>query len=421
MPTGDGLLVRLLPTGTIPLAAFTALCAAARVHGNGVIEVTSRGSIQVRGLSATSAPRFAAAIAALGIAADDGVAVHCNALTGLDAEEVFDAGGFAAALRYALAQESMAAKLSAKVAVAVDGGGALGLTTLAADIRLCAQAINRDIMLHVGVGGDAMHAADLGMVAPEHGVEVVIRLLDVLAKRGRNTRARDIIATDGAAEFRSAIADFLVFARPREGGDPAQDSRWRGNERTVSSPIGLHRLRDGSLACGVGLTFGHADAASLDRLTVAAAAAGASSLRAAPGRVLLAIGLTRDSAHAFIARATTLGFIVRADDPRRRVIACAGAPICTSAHIASRTLAPLIAEQAARHLDDDFTIHISGCAKSCAHAAPAPLTVVGTPNGCALIANGSTQDVAYAVVPAHELPAAIMTYAQEQKHEAAHV
>ena len=51
MQTGDGLLVRLLPTGTIPLAAFAALCHAARAHGNGVIEVTSRGSIQVRGLS----------------------------------------------------------------------------------------------------------------------------------------------------------------------------------------------------------------------------------------------------------------------------------------------------------------------------------------------------------------------------------
>ena len=50
MPTGDGLLVRLLPIGTIPLDAFAALCAAAQAHGNGVIEVTARGSIQVRGL-----------------------------------------------------------------------------------------------------------------------------------------------------------------------------------------------------------------------------------------------------------------------------------------------------------------------------------------------------------------------------------
>ena len=56
MPTGDGLLVRLLPIGTIPLAAFAHLCAAARRYGNGIVEVTGRGSIQVRGLNAASAP-----------------------------------------------------------------------------------------------------------------------------------------------------------------------------------------------------------------------------------------------------------------------------------------------------------------------------------------------------------------------------
>src|ERR1700683_2230162 len=96
MPTGDGLLVRLLPIGTIPFAAFTALCSAARAYGNGVIEVTSRGSIQVRGLSDSTAPQFGAAVAALNIAAQEGVAVHCNPLAGLDAEEIFDGSGLAA-------------------------------------------------------------------------------------------------------------------------------------------------------------------------------------------------------------------------------------------------------------------------------------------------------------------------------------
>ena len=62
MPTGDGLLVRLRPIGTVSLAAFKALCAAARQYGNGVVEITARGSIQVRGLSAASAPHFADAV-----------------------------------------------------------------------------------------------------------------------------------------------------------------------------------------------------------------------------------------------------------------------------------------------------------------------------------------------------------------------
>ena len=57
---------------------------------------------------------------ALGIAADDGVPAYCNALAGIGADEVFDAEALAAELRDALAQQSLAARLSPKVSVAVD-------------------------------------------------------------------------------------------------------------------------------------------------------------------------------------------------------------------------------------------------------------------------------------------------------------
>jgi len=405
MPTGDGLLVRLVPIGTIPLAAFAQLCAAARTFGNGVIEVTSRGSIQVRGLTAASAPDFAASVATLGIKAEDGVPVICNALAGLDAAEIFDAAALAADLRRVLARQSMAAKLGAKVSVAIDGGGALGLDTIAADIRLCAQVVDGAVVLRVAVGGAGTSAAQLGNVVPEHGIEAAVRLLDAIARRGREVRARDI----AASVFRATIADLLVSTRHREASSRTRDA------------LGLHRLRDGSLACGIGLAFGHADATSLERLVAAAAACGAGGLRAAPGRALMVIGLTAATAPAFVAAAEQLGFIVRPEDIRRRVIACAGAPICASAHIASRTIAPRIAAAVAPTRDDAFTIHLSGCAKGCAHAAPAALTVVGTPGGCALIADGSTRDAPFAVVPADELPAAIAKYAREHVSGADHV
>jgi precorrin-3B synthase len=135
----------------------------------------------------------------------------------------------------------------------------------------------------------------------------------------------------------------------------------------------------------------------------------------------LTIGLSETSASALTAAADELGFIVRADDPRRHVVACPGSPICASAHIASRALAPLIAENMTPYLDEGATIHISGCTKGCAQAAAAALTVVGTPEGAALIADGSPRDRAYAVAPTHELLAAITAYLRERKHGAAHV
>jgi precorrin-3B synthase len=414
MATGDGLLVRLLPIGTIALDAFATLCATARQHGNGIIEVTSRGSIQVRGLSAASAPRFAAAAAALGIAAADGIPVLTDPLAGFDPDEIIDAAALAADLRHVLAQNSLAQRLSAKVSVTIDGGGALCLERLAADVRLRALVLNGVAALCVSVGGDDRSAVPLGSIAGRDGVKVATRLFEIIARRGRDVRARDIIAAEGVAVFRSAVEDLLVAAaHPRKSGDRALDAR---NEL-----IGPHQLRVGTFAYGVGLAFGHADATSLQRLTEAARAAGAHGMRPAPGRVLMIVGLTQQTASSFASAAETLGLIVRADDPRRHVVACAGAPICASADIAARAIAPQVAAAAAPHLDGSFKIHISGCAKGCAHPAPAALTVVGTSSGCALVANGSTRGAPFATVATNELPAAIAEIARGFEHEDDHV
>jgi len=410
MATGDGLLVRLLPIGTIALDAFAALCAAARRHGNGIIEVTSRGSVQIRGLSAASAPRFAASVAALGIAAGDGIPVLTDPLAGLAPDDIVDATALAADLRAALAQSSLAQSLSAKVSLTIDGGGPLNLDGVAADIRLRAETANGAAALRISIGGDGRSAVPLGCIAGENAVAVATRLFEAIARRGRHARARDIVAAEGIAVFRSAVEDLLIAsARPR----------MRRNER--KEPIGLHPLRDGTFAYGVGLAFAHTDATSLQRLTEAAEAAGASGMRAAPGRVLMIVGLTQQAAVSFATAAEALGFIVRVDDPRRHVIACAGAPICASADIAARALAPQIAAAVAPHLDGSFQIHISGCAKGCAHAAAAALTIVGTSSGCALIANGSTRDAPFRIVATNELAAAVSKIAGDLKREGDHV
>jgi precorrin-3B synthase len=350
MPSGDGLLARLHPTGTISLSAFAALCAAAQEFGNGVIEITGRGSIQIRGLTAASAPHFADAVTALAIAAEDGIPVHANVLAGLDVEEILDAGCLATDLRRALAYTSLPARLAPKVSVVIDGGGALGLDSLAADIRLCADLADGAAVFHVGVAGNATTATTLGVFASADAVEAARRLLEVIARHGHAARARDVIATYGAAPFAAALAGLVV----------APDHFGSRKLTRLADPIGQHLLRDGSFAFGVGLAFGHAEAATLERLAQAANNSGAAGIRAAADRVLLVVGLTAQTAPTVAAEAERLGFVVSANDPRRYVVACAGAPICAAAHIAARTLAPAVADAARTHLDNDFRIHISG-------------------------------------------------------------
>src|SRR5262249_20475017 len=306
--------------------------------------------------------RFAAAVAGIEGAFFEGPPVLSDPLAGFDPQETVDAGAIAADLRRAIAAAPFAADIGPKVSVVVDGGGALHLDAVAADVRMRAQV--KDAYLHVGVGGDAETATPIGAVAAEHAVEAAMRMLRVIAAGGPAVRARDIVATNGAGAFCRVITDILVGLPPPP-------------RRPAADPLGTHMLRDGRLAIGLGLAFGHAHATALEELTRAAADLGATGLRTAPGRALLVLGVTADRAGRLADIAQRLGFIVRADDPRRRVVACAGAPICAAAEIRTRALAPSLAANAAIAGADAPMVHLSGCAKGCACPRAAPLTVVG--------------------------------------------
>ena len=74
MPSGDGLLIRVKPFGgRLSSAMLRTLPDIAASCGNGAIELTGRGNIQLRGLSAATAPRAAQALVAAGLADPDPV------------------------------------------------------------------------------------------------------------------------------------------------------------------------------------------------------------------------------------------------------------------------------------------------------------------------------------------------------------
>lgn len=388
MATGDGLLARLIPTGaTITLDTFAALCASAQAFGNGVIEITSRGSIQVRGLGAESTPAFAAAVEVLEIDCSDGIPVLISPLSDLDPAGT-NVGDIAAALRDALAAAPFASRLAAKVSVAVDGGAALHLDSIPADIRLRAISGGQDF--HVALGGDAAAAVPIGAVASNRAVESVLQLLGTLAGIAAQARVKHVLRDGGLPAFTRAVSDLLIAA-PK----PA--------ERKPAQPIGTHELRSGNIAIGVGLPFGHSDAATLKNLIEAAKRIGASGVRTAPGRALLLLGLRPDSAQEFLAQAKSLGFIVDPADPRRAIIACAGAPICASGQFPARALAAQVAAAIPAASDNRRIIHISGCSKGCAHPATALIAAFGRDGVCDIVVDGKLSHT----VPAESLPVTI--------------
>jgi precorrin-3B synthase len=398
MPTGDGLLVRLLPAAPVPLDAMAGLCEAARRHGNGTIEITARGSLQIRGLTVHSAPLFAATVGELGIAAQEDVPV----IAGFD--DAVD--HLAVELRRAIAEAGLT--LSPKVCVVVDGDGPLHLDALSADVRLRAAVSAKGPRFHLGISsgesserraprsatlsplwGERERAAAsgnvdgttwLGMVPPREAVEVVVNILKIVAAHGPAARAANIVSREGVAAFRASP---IVPA-------PAPVSR------TPAEMIGLHAMRDGTAALGIGLAFGHTHADALQAFIRVAARYGALAVRPAPERTMLLNGVSMGNARDLSGAVEQLGFVMRASDPRRRIAACPGMPACTSGLIPARTLASTLAPALAPVLDPQrsgVVVHISGCSKGCAHPAPAELTFVGTPQGCGVVRGGTAREV----------------------------
>lgn len=154
------------------------------------------------------------------------------------------------------------------------------------------------------------------------------------------------------------------------------------------SPVGLFDLANGH-ALGIGLPFGSMPAQNLIELAAKAAELGSAEIRLAPGRALLFLGLS-SSACASLS-AATLGFVTSPADPRTRIAACPGAPACASGRIATRAIAETIATESADLFDTSITLHISGCAKGCAHPRSTALTVVGDENGAGLVVDGTAK------------------------------
>ncbi|HEV7457019.1 MAG TPA: hypothetical protein VGN96_09600 [Roseococcus sp.] len=327
METGDGLLARL-PPAAMPPASWVALAHAARRAGNGLLDITARGSVQLRGLSAGTLDLAAELVPAEW---PRGALVMTSPLAGEAADEIRDPRPLAGRLAAAAPPG-----LPPKATVLVDGGGPLHLAAEAADLHLVARPDG----WRLGYGGAWRDAGE-----EDAAFTAALDLLRVMARDG--TRQPMV---------------------PEAGRTP--------------EPIGLHKLRDG-VALGLGLPFGRVDAETLIAL---AEASGARALRGAPGRALLAIGAAEPE--ALRERAAALGFITDPADPRRRVAACPGAPACASALTETRALAARLAPLVPR----GALLHVSGCAKGCAHPRAATRTLVGTPRGLGLIRRGRAGD-----------------------------
>ncbi len=380
MKAADGLLVRIKPpSAKLSATAARRLAQAAGQFGNGAIELTSRANLQVRGLSAEGVAPFAEEIVAAGIADRNPAierrrAVIHPPLADEDPAAARHASTIATAIETVLAGDERFARLPAKFAVAVDGGGILPLGETGADLRvICAHG--RSLIAPAG----APLAAE---VTEGDVIEAVVRLAEAfldLSNRcaSQPRRMRALVSDIGCAPFFATaglynLAPVSPLPSPRTIGWLAYSAYSEGMQGGF----------------GLGLMFGAMTASLLAVLADLAEEYGDGTLRLTPWRALVLPGIVEHDAPALRERAARLGVIVEPDDPRRAVIACPGRPGCAAASVDARADAALLS-----NLILPSILHVSGCSKGCAHPGAAPVTLVGEDGRYGLIRNGRPGDM----------------------------
>jgi precorrin-3B synthase len=380
MPTGDGLLARVrASSGRLDLDQARGVAECARACGNGAIELTSRGNLQLRGIREAALPELHERLARLGLVDDDPRVerarnIVASPLADLDPEAAFDVGPIVAALEARIANEPALRALPTKFSFVIDAGGRWPLGDVDADIRFQAAGTEFVVML----------AGDASGLAHSHGElpEIAARLAGAfLALAGDGPvaprRMPALTRRDGAATvFRAAGLSANVTAAPSRATIP----------RDIVGPLRF----PAQIGLGAAPPFGRVDAGAFAGLVHAARRRGAAGLRLTPWRVVVAIGLDALGAARLADDVAALGFITSPDDSRLGVVACPGAPAC--AHAGSEAPADARVLAAALAARGGVALHVSGCAKGCARAAATPVTLTATPRGYDLILNGRAGD-----------------------------
>jgi precorrin-3B synthase len=349
MLSGDGLVVRVRPYGgRLEAKQAAGIAELAARYGNGLVDVTSRANLQIRGVDDHGHPHLLDGLARLGLLDQDAeTESRRNILVTPFWDARDDTCSIAVELERVLAARAL--DLPTKFGFAIDDGKKRVLAGASADIR-----IERDRGFGLVVRADG---AKLGRsVTRGEAVSVALALAEwfVMSGGARGGRGRMAAHIGAGATLPDALCGeaepAAVMAAPQPGLHP-----------------------QGAL---VGVAFGQLPHAVLSDL-----AARAPALRMTPWRMMLVEGLDE--------MPRGLDLVTEAGDPALRVIACSGAPRCREAHADTRALAAVLAPR----IPADARLHVSGCAKGCAHSGAATVTLVATRGGFDLVRGGSTRDV----------------------------
>jgi sulfite reductase beta subunit-like hemoprotein len=351
----DGALARVrVPGGRLTAAQLRALARAGTL-GNGLIDVTSRANVQVRGLPRDGAAALQALLRPSGLlpspAHDRARNILASPVAGRHPDAVAAVDGLVRALDLGLCADPELAALPGRFLFAVDDGSGVALEQPA------------DVALVVRLGG-GFGLLLAGRPAVGAGAPVAIALAAArafLAERdGRPDRPWRIAELPGGAETVAARLGLGLAPEPA------------GPRAAPALPTALPQ-RDAQLALTVTVPLGRLDTATLDALAVAAP-----EVRISPRRTLTVPDVEPRQADALLARLLELGLLPAEHPGWPGLTACAGMGACPRARVDVRAAA---AQRAAVRPAGAPAEHWTACERRCGEQPGQPVAVAATPDG----------------------------------------
>ncbi|GAA1435542.1 precorrin-3B synthase [Microlunatus lacustris] len=350
----DGAMVRVrVPGGQTTGSALAALGRAARRHGRGLLQLTSRAGLQVRGLPVDLPDAFEAEVAAAGFlpsATHERVRnVVASPLTGLHGG-LADLRPLVQSLDAALQADDALAGLSGRFLFGLDDGRG---DVAALEPDLTYRALGPDSGLLV-VGADRGRPVSLDDAVPA----LAALAHDFGAARAASGvwRVRELPGWVAGLTGFTAVGTAPVPAEPPLG------------------VVGPHAV------VGVPLGF-----LTPDQLGAVVAVAGDGAVVVTPWRSLVVAG-----GAARIAELTATGLVADPTSPWTAVSACVGAPWCASGRVDTQALVSSVVG-AHRHWP---RTHVSGCERRCG-APSGPHADLVAPSRSELLAAAEPRLVAH--------------------------
>ena len=342
MMSGDGLILRVRPRkGQMSADQVLGLCALAQEFGNGIVDLTSRDNLQMRGIAEETHETGLDALLNLGLLDDT---PQLEQRRNIVMTPVWSAGDVNERLHDALcARLGELPGLPAKMGYAVDASARPVLQDTSADFRFEAGADGGLILRLDGMSSGRAVSEDTAVDALIEAATWFVETGGPVAKR----MARHVQNATPPAVWHTHPA-----AHP-------------------GAPLSPGPTTQGT---AYGAAFGSINAKALAAVVTDSAA---TALQLTPWRVFVLRHAAPCAPH---------GFVTEPDDPLLSVHACPGAPACAAATVDTRALARALAPFHAGGL------HVSGCTKGCARPRKTATTLVGRDGAYDLVEQGHPWD-----------------------------